>query len=120
MESVAQVIEQKKIQQVIVDMNDLPSLGLDDQFWLATSWLPRMTQCVVQRVALVLPTQNMYNQLVVESLIRTGRHFMPYDIQFFSSTAEAAEWLLGDQPPMLAALHSEWPYATNTSTALAC
>jgi hypothetical protein len=110
MESVAQVIEQHGVRQTLVDMNGLPSLTLDDQFWVASTWLPRVAKGAVERVALVLPTRNMYNQLVVEGLVRTGRHFMPYDIQFFSNTVEAADWLIGDQPPALAALHSEWPH----------
>jgi hypothetical protein len=112
MESVAQVIEQYKVRQTLVDMNGLPSLTLDDQFWVASTWLPRVAKGAVERVALVLPTRNMYNQLVVEGMVRTGRHFMPYDIQFFSNTGEAADWLIGDQPPMLAALHSEWAYTS--------
>ncbi|QJX49033.1 hypothetical protein HMJ29_19825 [Hymenobacter taeanensis] len=119
MDSVAQLIEQKNIRQALVDMNDLPSMGLDDQAWVATTWLPRVAKGAVQRVALVLPMHNMYNQLVVESLVRTERAFMNYDIQFFSNTAEAADWLLGDEPPMLAALHSEWPYSNTVSSALA-
>ncbi|WP_088841659.1 hypothetical protein [Hymenobacter gelipurpurascens] len=115
MESVAQVIEQNGVRQTLVDMNGLPSLSLDDQFWVASTWLPRVAKGAVQRVALVLPTRNMYNQLVVEGLVRTGRHFMSYDIQFFSSTHEAADWLIGDHPPVLAALLSEWPYAQDSA-----
>ncbi|TGD79602.1 hypothetical protein [Hymenobacter wooponensis] len=119
LDSLATLIEQKNIRQALVDMNDLPSLGLDDQFWVTTSWLPRIAKGGMQRVALVLPTHNMYNQLVVESMVRAERQIMKYDIQFFSSTAEAADWLVGDQPPVLAALYSEWPYSGHVNTALA-
>lgn len=119
MESIAQVIEQNNVRQTLVDMNGLPSLTLDDQFWVGSTWLPRVAKGAVERVALVLPTRNMYNQLVVEGLVRTGRHFMRYDIQFFSNTDEAADWLIGDQPPVLAALHSEWPYGQELSSAKA-
>jgi hypothetical protein len=119
MDCVAQLIEQKNIRQALVDMNDLPSMGLEDQFWVTTSWLPRIAKGAIERVALVLPMHNMYNQLMVESMVRSERHILSYDIQFFSSTAEAADWLLGDQPPALADLHSEWPYSDKLSTALA-
>ena len=109
MNSVAQLVEQGDISAVILDLHGLPSLGLDEQLWLAANWLGRVSVRAIEQVALVIPTDNMYNQMVVESLIRAGRHFMHYEIQFFSNAAGALDWLVGEQDPAAQqALEQEW------------
>lgn len=109
MSSVAQLVEQGDISAVLLDLHGLPSLGLDEQLWLAANWLGRVSVRAIERVALVIPTDNMYNQMVVESLIRVGRHFMRYEIQFFSNAAGALDWLVGEQSPAAQlALEQEW------------
>ncbi|UYZ63709.1 hypothetical protein [Hymenobacter weizhouensis] len=106
--TIAQLLEQGAVELVLLDMNKLPSLGLEEQFWVATSWLPTVSVPVLQRVALVLPQTNMYNQMVVESVLRTGQPFIHYDIQFFTDAAGAMDWLVGQVPAQLAALETEW------------
>ncbi|RSK43481.1 hypothetical protein [Hymenobacter perfusus] len=109
MSSVAQLVEQGDVAAVILDLHGLPSLGLDEQLWLAANWLSRVSVRAIEQVALVIPTDNMYNQMVVESLIRAGRHFIHYEIQFFSNAAGALDWLVGEQNPAAQlALEQEW------------
>lgn len=106
---VALLLEQGDVRDFIIDLHELPPISIDDQLWLATQWIPRVSVPAVQQVGLVLPARDVYNQLVVESLIRTGRHFMHYDIQFFSSPEPALDWLVGQYNPMLEAdLEAEW------------
>ncbi|MDU0372703.1 hypothetical protein ACFPAF_20045 [Hymenobacter endophyticus] len=109
MSSVAQLLEQGDISVVLLDLHGLPSLGLDEQLWLAANWLSRVSVRAIEQVALVIPPDTVYNQMVVESLIRAGRHFMRYEIQFFSNAAEALDWLVGEQNPAAqVALEQEW------------
>ncbi|GGG57280.1 hypothetical protein GCM10011378_36730 [Hymenobacter glacieicola] len=109
MNSAAYLLELGVIHTAILDLHHLPNIGHDDQYWLATNWLPRISVPALQQVGVVLPSSNLYNQLVVESLIHVSQHFMHYDIQFFSAVAEALDWSVGSQQPDLQqALASEW------------
>ena len=111
MNAVAQLVEQTTVAAVLIDLHGLPSLGLDEQFWLAANWLGRVSVPTVRQVALVLPDGSHYNQMVVESLIRAGRHFIHYDIQFFNEPAGALDWLLGHDAPAQAEVEQEWAAA---------
>jgi len=115
--TVVQLLEQGTVRTILLDMNELPSLGLEEQFWLATYWIPHVSVPSLQHVALVLPTKNMYNQMVAESLIRVGRPFIHYDIQFFTDVSSALDWLLSQQPGASAATEAEWQ-AANPSQAI--
>lgn len=109
MSSVAQLVEQGDTSAVLLDLHGLPSLGLDEQVWLAANWLGRVSVKAIEQVALVIPASNTYNQMVVESLIRASRHFMRYDIQFFGNAAGALDWLVGEQSlTAQLALEQEW------------
>jgi hypothetical protein len=112
MNRVAQLVEQGTVYTAILDLHQLPNLGLEEQFWLTTSWLPRVSVPAIQQIALVLPTSNMYNQMVVESLIRVSRHFIHYDIQFFANIESALDWSLGDaRASALPQLQHAWHHA---------
>ncbi|UPL47624.1 hypothetical protein [Hymenobacter sublimis] len=109
MNAVVYLLELGVVHTAILDLHYLPNISLDDQYWLATNWLPRISVPALQQVGVVLPSSNLYNQLVVESLIHISRHFMHYDIQFFGAAAEALDWSVGSQQPDLQlALESEW------------
>ncbi|SNR60656.1 hypothetical protein [Hymenobacter mucosus] len=115
---VACLVEQGTVHDALIDLHGLPNIGLEDQFWLATNWLPRVSVPAVQRAALVLPPSNSYNQLVVESLIRTGRHFMHYDIQFFTTSIDALDWLFHEKPCTQEHLDTEWKEPKQVSAGL--
>lgn len=97
LEAAAFLIEQGVVHHIIIDLHGLPDISLADQCWLATNWLPRVSGAALQQAALVMPPAVSYNQLVVESLLLAGRHFIHYDIQFFSSAHEALDWLIGHE-----------------------
>lgn len=109
MNAVAQLIEQGGIRTVVLDLHGLPPLGLGDQLWLATQWLSRVSVPAVERVALVLPTNSVYNNMVVESLLYAGRAFIRYEVQFFGSVAGALDWMLEHAPQRAQlVLEQEW------------
>jgi hypothetical protein len=109
--AVAQLVEQSTVSVMLFDLHGLPSLGLDEQFWLAANWLPRVSVPALEQVAVVLPAGSLYNQMVVESLLRACRHFVHYEVQFFGETAEALDWLLHHQPVAQQTVEQAWQQA---------
>ncbi|WP_426491576.1 hypothetical protein [Hymenobacter sp. 102] len=109
MSAVAQLVEYGVVRSVVLDLHDLPPLSLSDQLWLATQWLGRVSVPAVERVALVLPASNVYNNMVVESLLYAGRTFIRYEVQFFSNVAGALDWMLEYAPQgAQVVLEQEW------------
>ena len=111
MNAVAQLMEQDTVTSVLIDLHGLPTLGFDEQFWLAAHWLGRVSGPALRQVALVMPAGSHYNQMVVESLLRAGQHFIHYDIQFFNEPDGALDWLLHHNVTAQDALELEWTSA---------
>ena len=106
---VALLIDQGVIVEGMVDLRGLPTLSVEEQFWVATNWLPRVSPPPLAHVAFVMPTGNSYNQHVIEWLHRNARHYIGYEVQFFSEPGSALDWLLSYQDPTAqAAIEQEW------------
>ncbi len=117
MNSVAQLLDQQTVTESMLDLHGLPDLSLDKQFWVAAHWLRRVSVPSLRHVAIVLPADGLYNQMVIETLHRAGRHFIRYEIQFFSDTMMALDWLLSfHDPAVQAALEQEWSAAALAGT----
>ena len=109
LKAVAQLIDQNTLAEGLIDLCGLPNISLEKQLWIATSWLPRVSVASVRHVAFVMPKTGLYNQMVIESLHRAARHFIRYEVQFFSEPTSALDWLLSFQHPAAqAALELEW------------
>lgn len=109
MNSVAQLLDQQTVAESMLDLHGLPDLSLDKQFWVAAHWLRRVSVPSLRHVAIVLPADGLYNQMVIETLHRAGRHFIHYEIQFFPDTVMALDWLLSfHDPSAQATLEQEW------------
>lgn len=109
MEQLAYLMEQNVVQYTIVDMHNLPNVSVEDQFWTATSWLPRAAAPSLQQAAMVFPKGSLYNQLAIESVLWLGRRFIHFDTQFFSSVDEALDWQIGQYDPAAQQLlENEW------------
>ena len=109
MNTVAQLVDQNVIVEGLIDLRGLPNMSLEKQFWVATHWLRRVSMPSVQHVAFIMPTSGLYNQMVIESLHQAARHFIHYEVQFFSETTSALDWLLSYQDSAVqVALEREW------------
>ncbi|KUG06201.1 hypothetical protein [Solirubrum puertoriconensis] len=88
------LLEQLSIEYWIIDLNGLPNLGLEDQFWISEEVLPRVA-CLprLRQLALVL-SPNVYNQLAVESILHLGDEHLRFDVQYFSDADSAFDWLI--------------------------
>ncbi|AYA38199.1 hypothetical protein D3Y59_14800 [Hymenobacter oligotrophus] len=88
------LLEQRNVEYWIVDLNGLPNLGLEDQFWISAEVLPQVAQLPhLRQLALVL-SSNVYNQLAAESILHLGNRHLQFEVQFFSDTASAFDWLI--------------------------
>ena len=107
--AVAQLVDQNVVVEGLIDLRGLPNMSLEKQLWVATHWLRRVSMPSVRHVAFIMPISGLYNQMVIESMHRAARHFIHYEVQFFSETTSALDWLLSYQNPAAqAALEQEW------------
>ncbi|UOQ78778.1 hypothetical protein MUN84_09715 [Hymenobacter sp. 5516J-16] len=99
-------VRRYQAQQLLLDLRPLPPLNQQVQQWLQTSWLPRLRQCGLQRLALLLPT-NTYNMIVVESILWTStQEHLPYEVQYFTELPAALDWLTNSE---VATSDADWP-----------
>lgn len=111
MNYLAELVQTHQIKRVLVDMNELPDLGMKEQIWVGMSWFPRIAVHSVQQVAVVVPPVATYNQMVVESILRLSHHITRFDAQFFADPGSALDWLTNSPMHMLA-LMAEWQSAS--------
>lgn len=85
--------------QLVLNLQKLPPFSLKLQEWLQTSWLPRLRESGIRRLAVLLPA-DVYNMMVVEGLLwTTTRQALPYEVQYFTETAAAFDWLSDAEVP---------------------
>jgi len=88
-----------KARQLVLNLQKLPPLSLGLQEWLQTNWLPRLRLSGIRRLAVLLPA-DVYNMMVVEGLLwTTTRQALPYEVQYFTETAAALDWLSDAEIP---------------------
>ncbi|RSK46307.1 hypothetical protein [Hymenobacter perfusus] len=88
-----------KARQLVLNLQKLPPFSLKMQEWLQTSWLPRLRVSGIRRLAVLLPA-DVYNMMVVEGLLWTStRYALPYEVQYFTETAAALDWLCDAEVP---------------------
>ncbi|NML66740.1 hypothetical protein HHL22_16150 [Hymenobacter sp. RP-2-7] len=116
--AIAQLIEQNTITEGLIDLRGRPRITPEQQLWVATNWLPRVSVPAIQHVAFVMSSTSLYNQMAIEAMHFAARHFIHYEVQFFSEPASALDWLLSFQDPTAQAhLEQEWaehPLAANS------
>lgn len=115
--AVAQLIEQNTITEGLIDLRGRPRISPEQQLWVATNWLPRVSVPAIRHVAFIMSSTGLYNQMAIEAMHYAARHFIRYEVQFFSEPASALDWLLSFQDPTAQArLEQEWaahPLASN-------
>ena len=85
-----------KVRCWLADLSGLPPVSTDEQAWLSEVWLPQFALLQVRALSLVMPV-DLHNQLVVENLLHDGRRQFQADVQFFSDTAAALDWLTSSE-----------------------
>jgi hypothetical protein len=77
--------------KVLADVKDMVLIGLEDQQWLNTHFLPRAIKFGFKAIAIIKP-DNYFNKIAVESVsYKVDKDKLK--INFFDNIVEAKEWL---------------------------
>ena len=77
--------------KVLADIKDMVLIGMEDQQWLNTHFLPRAIKFGFKAIALIKP-DNYFNKVAVESVsYKVDKDKLA--INFFDNIMEAKEWL---------------------------
>jgi len=82
---------QHRAEKVLANTRDMVLIGMEDQQWLDTHFLPRAMRFGFKAIAIIKP-ENYFNKVAVES-ISHKIDSTKLQINFFDSTDEAREWL---------------------------
>lgn len=103
---------QLEVRQLMLDMNTVPNIGVTDEDWLGTHWMPGLVALPLERLVLVMDGDQIHNQLVVNALHELVQPLIRFDAQYFSDSESALGWLTeAAGPPHLAQLLAEWATA---------
>jgi hypothetical protein len=82
-----------KASKVLADIQDMLVIGMEDQEWLQTIFLPRAINFGFRAIAMVKP-KSYFNKVAVEAVsYKVDKEKL--SINFFDTTEEAREWLSG-------------------------
>ena len=93
---------------VLMDFHGLPPVSLADELWASVHWLPRIAAQPLQSVALVLRSEHLHNQLVIEATLWACRHLVRFELQVFEHVPAALDWLLQGDDAAARHLQAEW------------
>jgi hypothetical protein len=90
-ERILRLIVEHRTSKLLGDIKEFVLIGADDQHWLSSNWIPRVTEAGLRTVALVTPVF-YFNRVAVESVGQTldpDRLIM----QHFENREAARSWL---------------------------
>lgn len=91
-EKMLEVLIMNGASKVLGDIRNMVIIGLEDQKWLDTDFLPRAIQHGFKTMAIVRPS-HYFNNVAVETVsYKVDKEKL--SIQFFDSPEKAREWLI--------------------------
>jgi hypothetical protein len=76
----------------LADNRKMKAIRQKDQAWLEKEILPRLAGSSIQKMA-TLVSEDIFNQMAVETLFIRSNHILRFDHQFFHREEEARTWL---------------------------
>src|SRR5579875_3339240 len=64
----APLLEEKQITKLLIDVKDMLMIGLGDQVWAATTWVPGLMKAGLASVAIV-NSKYYFHRLAVEAIV---------------------------------------------------
>jgi hypothetical protein len=101
------LIEELRVRHLLIDMNSVPELVVADQWWLGEYWMPQLVALPLERLVLVIASNQVHNQLAIDALHDLVQPAIQFDSQYFSDSVSAMDWLT-DGSERLPALEKEW------------
>jgi hypothetical protein len=85
------ILIQNSCSKVLADIRDMTLIGMEDQKWLETNFLPRAIKFGFKAIAIITPT-SYFNKVAVESIsYKIDKEKLI--INYFDSAEKASEWL---------------------------
>lgn len=101
------LIRELHVRHLLLDMDSVPELVVADQWWLGEYWMPQLVALPLERLVLVIASNQVHNQLAIDALHDLVQPAIRFDAQYFSDSASAMDWLT-DGSERLSALEAEW------------
>jgi hypothetical protein len=98
---------QLAIRSLLLDMNTVPDIPVADELWLGTHWMPGIVQLPLAHLILVISTNQIHNQLVVDALHDLVQPSILFESHYFADATSAIQWL-AEGTDRLPALLAEW------------
>src|SRR5687767_688828 len=85
------ILIENKSSKVLADVKDMVLIGMEDQNWLDTQFLPRAVKFGFKAIAIIRP-DNYFNKVAIESIsYKVDKEKLA--INFFDNTEDAKKWL---------------------------
>ncbi len=90
-ETMLNYLIEQRVHKVLADVRDMVLIGMEDQKWMETSFLPRAIRFGFKACAIVRPS-NYFNKIAVETIsFKIEKEKLA--VQVFDTSEEAINWL---------------------------
>ena len=101
------LLRELEVRHLLLDMNSVPNLPFADQLWLGDHWMPGLVALPLERLVLIISSNQIHNQLVIDMLHDLVKPDIRFEAQYFSDMESALDWTT-DGSPRLQELSVEW------------
>ena len=101
------LLQELAVRHLLLDMNSIPNLPLADQLWLGDHWMPALVALPLERLVLIIDSDQIHNQLAIDMLHDSVQPNIRFESQYFADMESALDWTT-DSSPRLPALRAEW------------
>jgi hypothetical protein len=101
------LLQELAVRHLLLDMNSVPDLPLADQLWLGDHWMPALVSLPLERLVLVIDSDQIHNQLAIDMLHDLVQPSIRFESQYFADMESALDWTT-EGSPRLPALRAEW------------
>ena len=98
---------QLAVRVLLIDMNTVPNISVEDEFWLGAHWMPGIVQLPLEHLILAIDTAQQHNQLAIDALHDLVQPAIRFESHYFSDADSAVYWL-AEGTGRLPALLAEW------------
>ncbi|KUG08145.1 hypothetical protein [Solirubrum puertoriconensis] len=82
----------RRVRGWIANHKQMRTIRLDDQEWMLEQFIPRVAELPLVRLGLVY-SDDPLNRMAIKRVISSGSKMLPCQIEFFSETQQAQQWV---------------------------
>lgn len=95
------------VRVLLLDMNSVPTISVEDEWWLGAHWMPEIVQLPLAHLILAIDGTQLHNQLAIDALHDLIKPAIRFESHYFADTDSAVHWLT-EGTSRWAALRAEW------------